>query len=251
MNKLTLYILLVLLLASCATKKQILYFQDATNLDQNNREFFFEPIIENNDVLHISVSSLDNEVIQPFKRNGQEGGMQNNQNLLLQGYLVNAEGNIQFPVLGAVQVTGKTRNQVEQFLTKELKNFITDVVVDVRIMNFKVTVIGDVNSPGVFRIQDERITLVEAIALAGDLTRDGKRKDITIIREEDGKQKVAKIDITDTQFINSPFYFLKQNDVVYIEPSLRGVKKSGFVPDIPALLSLFTVVLSTVIILTR
>jgi len=125
------------------------------------------------------------------------------------------------------------------------------VVVDVRILNFKITVLGEVNNPGVFEIQDERVTLPQAIGLAGDLNKDGKRENITVIREENGVQKVSRIDLTKTDLFSSPFYYLKQNDVVYVEPSLKGVKKAGFIPDVPALLSLFTVVLSTVIILTR
>jgi polysaccharide export outer membrane protein len=118
-------------------------------------------------------------------------------------------------------------------------------------MNFNITVLGEVKTPGVYNIKDERVTLPEALALAGDFTLDGRRKDVLIIREEDGKRKVERIDFTSSDLFTSPFYFLKQNDVVYVEPSLKGVKKSGFIPDIPALLSLVTVILSTVILLTR
>lgn len=250
MKKLVFPFLLLLLVTSCATKKQILYFQDAEELNQSDDTQIFEPIIEANDILHVSVSSMNNEVVLPFKRNTGEN-ISNNQNQLLQGYLVNAEGKIQFPVLGEIEVAGKTREEVVLMLKNKLSEFITDVVVDVRIMNFKVTVLGAVNSPGVYRIQDERVTLPQALGLAGDLSQDGKRSEIMIIRQEEGKQKVTKVDLRETDFFNSPYYFLKQNDVVYVEPSLRGVKKSGFIPDIPALLSLFSVVLSTVIILTR
>ncbi len=250
MKKLVFPFLLLLLVTSCATKKQILYFQDAEELNQSDDTQIFEPIIEANDILHISVSSMNNEVVLPFKRNAGEN-LSNNQNQLLQGYLVNADGNIRFPVLGEMKVAGKTREEVVTLLKGQLSEFITDVVVDVRIMNFKVTVLGAVNNPGVYRIQDERVTLPQAIGLAGDLSQDGKRSEIMIIRQEEGKQKVTKVDLRATDFFNSPYYFLKQNDVVYVEPSLRGVKKSGFIPDIPALLSLFSVVLSTVIILTR
>lgn len=250
MNKYLLLLVIFFLLSSCATRKQILYFQDIDDNQESELALAFEPIIESNDVLHIAVSSLDQQVVAPFQRN-RENAMQNNQNQFLQGYLVNSDGDIQFPVLGPISVLGKTRKEVEAILTKKLTEFVNDVVVDVRIINFKVTVIGGVTSPGVYRIPDERITLIEAIGLAGDLSLDGRRNDIMIIRQEDGKQKVSRVDITDTNFMNSPYFFLKQNDVVYVEPSLRGVKKAGFIPDIPALLSLFTVILSTVIIITR
>ncbi|WP_034257967.1 polysaccharide biosynthesis/export family protein [Altibacter lentus] len=251
MKKAILLVLTFASLMSCATKKQILYFQDAESIDQAMIKETFEPIIEPNDILHISISSIDSEVVKPFERvTGLENNV-GNSNPGLQGYLVDAEGNIRFPVLGDVPVAGKTRGEVQTLLKAKLSEYIKDVVVDVRIMNFKITVLGQVNDPGVYAIKDERITLPEAIGLAGDFTLDGNRNEVVIIRENDGKRIVGRVDFTQTDFFDSQFYFLKQNDVVYVEPSLKGVKKSGFLPDIPALLSLVTVVLSTVIILTR
>ena len=250
MKKIALIILSVFLISSCATKKQILYFQDAEELNNLNELNIFEPEIEANDILHITVSSLDESVVLPFKMTINQG-VSNNQNPLLNGYLVNNLGNIQFPVLGQVAVAGKTRGEVVTLLTSKISEYVKDVVVDVRIMNFKVTVIGGVNNPGVYTIVDERVTLPQAIGLAGDISEDGKRNNIMIIRQEDGKQKVIRVDFTKIDFFTSDYYFLKQNDVVYVEPSLKGIKKSGFIPDIPALLSLFTIILSTTIILTR
>ncbi|TXD73694.1 sugar transporter [Aequorivita antarctica] len=251
MNKIIILLLICISLFSCATKKEIVYFQDAENLNLKEIETSFEPIIEPNDILYITVSSMDEEVTKPFKRTiGSEGSPITN-NIQLQGYLVDSEGNIRFPVLGTLPVMGKTRGTVEKELKTKLSEYITDVVVDVRIINFKVTVIGEVKAPGVFRIQDERVTLPEAIALAGDFTLDGNRKEVTVIREENGVRKVSKIDYTSSELFTSSYYFLKQNDIVYVEPSLKGVRKSGFIPDVPALLSLVTVILSTVIILTR
>ncbi|PKA84350.1 polysaccharide export outer membrane protein [Ulvibacter sp. MAR_2010_11] len=251
MKKYCLLFVLAFSLFSCATKKQILYFQDADTLNQTAIDKNFEPLIEPNDILHIALSSMDQEVLLPFVRTtGLENNIGNN-NAGLQGYLVSNTGLIHFPVLGDVAVAGKTRGEVETTLQTQLEDYVKDVVVDVRIMNFKITVLGQVTHPGVFEIKDERVTLPEAIGLAGDFTLDGNRNEVVIIREEDGKRKVGRIDFTQTDFFNSPFYFLKQNDVVYVEPSLKGVKKSGFLPDIPAMLSLVTIILSTVIILTR
>ncbi|MEM7084663.1 MAG: polysaccharide biosynthesis/export family protein [Bacteroidota bacterium] len=242
---------LVILATSCATKKEIIYFQDAEALNDKLSEQNFEPIIESNDILYVAISSMDEAVLAPFKRNtGLEGNITNS-NAGLQGYLVNVDGAINFPVIGDVNVAGKTRGQVEIQLKSLLSEYITDVVVDVRIMNFKVTVLGEVNVPGVYTIADERVTLPQALGLAGDLSEDGKRDNIMVIREVDGKQQVARVDLTKTDLFSSPYYFLKQNDVIYVEPSLKGVKKSGFIPDVPALLSLFTIVLSSVILLTR
>ena len=241
----------ITLLTSCATKKEIVYFQDADNLAERKNSQTFEPIIESNDILYVSISSMNEAVLMPFKRStGMEGNMSNS-NAGLQGYLVNVDGDIRFPVIGNVSVAGKTRGRVEAELKSKLSEFITDVVVDVRIMNFKITVIGEVNNPGVYSIADERVTLPQALGLAGDLSEDGRRDNILVIREINGQQQVSRIDLTKTEFFSSPYYFLKQNDVVYVEPSTKGVKKSGFIPDIPALLSLMTVVLSTIILLTR
>lgn len=251
MKKFVVIILATISLLSCATKKQILYFQDAETLDSTDIQKAFEPLIEQNDILYISISSIDETVVKPFNRNtGLEGNI-NQSNPGLQGYLVNTEGNINFPVLGTLTVAGKNRTEVEDMLKTLLLEYIKDVVVDVRIMNFKVTVLGEVNNPGVYTIRNERVTIPEALGLAGDLTEDGSRVDVTIIREEAGKRVVSRVDITQTDFYTSKFFFLKQNDVVYVQPSLKGVKKSGFIPSIPALLSFVTVVLSTVILLTR
>lgn len=251
MKKVLLLILAVACLTSCATKKEILYFQDSETLDQQAISQTFEPIIEPNDILHITISSMDSEVVKPFQK---ESGLENNagaNNLSLRGYLVDSEGTIQFPGVGSVSVAGKTRATIEADLKTALMEFVKEVVVDVRIINFKITVLGEVNNPGVFTVEDERVTIPQAIGLAGDFSEDGSRSDVTVIREIDGKRRVARIDFTNSDLFDSPFYFLKQNDIVYVEPSLKGVKKSGFIPDIPALLSLFTIVLSTVIILTR
>lgn len=246
-----LLLLIVGSLFSCATKKEIIYFQDSEALNQSEIQKAFEPLIEPNDILHISISSFDATLVAPFNKEKVAQNAVNEQSLSLQGYLVSPEGTINFPVLGHINVAGKTRSGIEQLLKGKLTDYVTDVVVDVRILNFKVTVLGEVNAPGVYTIRNERVTLPEALGLAGDLTEDADRNNIMIIREEDGKRIVSKLDITSTEFFSSKFFFLKQNDVIYAEPSLRGVKKSGFIPDIPALLSLVTVVLSAVILITR
>jgi len=251
MRKVVLISLAVFSLLSCATKKEIIYFQDSDSLNNTEIQKAFEPIIEPNDILHISISSFDDSLVAPFNKEKFAENNANADNLALQGYLVNSEGNINFPVLGAIAVAGKSRSEIENLLRTKLMEYITDVVVDVRILNFKVTILGEVANPGVYTIRNERVTVPEALGLAGDLTDDGNRNNISIIREENGKRIVTKLDLTKSDVFTSTFFFLKQNDVIYVEPSLRGVKKSGFIPDIPALLSLVTVILSAVIIITR
>jgi polysaccharide export outer membrane protein len=252
MKKYFVIVVAILSLFSCATKKQILYFQDIEELNLQDINQSFEPIIEANDILYISISSLNEELVKPFLRN--LGVSPNNiatSNPGLQGYLVDSDGNIRFNVIGDISVGGKTRAEVITVLNEKLSEYIKDLVVDVRIINFNVTILGEVNAPGIYTIDDERVTLPEALALAGDFTLDGKRKDVLVIREEDGKRKVERIDFTKSDFFAGPFYFLKQNDIVYVEPSLKGVKKSGFISGTPVLFSLVSIILSTVILLTR
>tara|TARA_R110002072_G_scaffold192257_1_gene349155 strand:- start:40915 stop:41664 length:750 start_codon:yes stop_codon:yes gene_type:complete len=249
MKKLILIIILASFLASCATKKEILYFQNAEQLNEQETAQYFEPKIEPNDILYISVSALEEKIIKPFQK--VSGLPTDTRDEQLQGYLVSPNGTIQYPGLGPVEVVGKTRVEVISSLTDMLSEYVKDVVVDVRIINFKITVLGEVAMPGVYTIKDERVTIPQAIGLAGDFTADGKRETVTIIREENGVQTVTKVDFTKTDFFSSPYYFLKQNDIIYVEPSLKGVKKSGFIPDVPALLSVATIILSAVILLTR
>ncbi len=238
---------------SCASKKDVIYFQDASEMNLANIEKEFQPIIEVNDILHITLTSLNEETLLPFIRikEAQQGDNALSSNPGLSGYLVNVDGNISFPVIGTIKVEGFTRQYIEDFLKKELKKYIEDIVVDVRIMNFKVTVIGEVKNPGVFQIVDERVTLLEALALAGDLTEYANRHAITIIREENDIQKVTKIDLTTADIYNSPYYFLKQNDLVYVEPSKKGVVKTGHIDSITTLLAVLTITLSTIIIITN
>ena len=249
MKKLISILVLACCLASCATKKEILYFQDADTLSAKESSRYFEPEITANDILFISVSAASEEVLKPYKRN--IGIENNNTDEQLQGYLVGSDGSVQYPGLGKVMVAGKTRKEVIELLTDKLSVYVKGVVVDVRIINFKITVLGEVANPGVYTIKDERVTIPQAIGLAGDFTNDGNREDVVIIREVDGSQQVTRIDFTKTDLFASPYYFLKQNDVVYVQPSLKGVKKSGFIPDVPALLSVATIILSAVILLTR
>jgi len=242
----------IFLVCSCATKRDIIYFQNIDELNETGISQSFEPIIEANDILYITISSLNPDVILPFIKTPNPSNTGNNNfNPGLQGYLVNVEGNIILNVIGEIQVAKKTRGQAIQIIKNALKSYVTDVVVDVRIMNFEVTVLGAVNMPGKFAIKDERISIPEALALAGDLTEFGQRNEIIIVREVEGLRKTARIDLRTADFFESEFYFLKQNDLVYVLPSEVGVKQSGFIPDVPGLLSLVTVILSTVILLTR
>lgn len=249
MNRVICLMLLALSLNSCATKDEIVYFYEGKESLNGQRNLLeYEPKIEKNDVLRINVSSssINEEIVEPFQMRGQGqqtgGGV--NQNPSLNGYLVRPDGIINFPILGEIKVEGLTRTQIQKKLEKEIETYVKDPIVDVRIMNFKVTVLGEVGSPGRVEILDGRISMPELLAMSGDITYDGRRENITIIREEDGIKKIGYIDMTDTDFFKSPFFYLKQNDIVYVEPSYRKVKSAGFFSSYQGIISIGTTIIS-------
>lgn len=253
MKKSFLLLVLVILLNSCATKDEIVYFQNLENLEHMDTLEHFEPRIEVNDVLDIQISSLNEEVIEPFRfkmnrQSGGGGGQSQNQGPI--GYLVEADGTIKFPVLGEIPVEGKTRRELEEDLTTRLEEYVTDVVVRVRIVNFRVTVLGETGS-SVIQIPNERITLPELIAMAGDITYDGKRENILVIRDHNGKKTYGRVDMTEAEVFQNPYYYLKQNDIVYVEPTYRTVKSAGFITSWQGIVSIVTTAFSLVILFTR
>lgn len=221
----------VLLLSSCGSNKDLAYFQDEplrnADLSVNN----FELTYKTGDMLTIDVSALDPDVVRPFNLPavsysntviGAQG------TLKMQTYLIDNEGNIQFPVIGAIQMRGLTRTQAKEMLTKKLTEYIKDPIVNIRLANFTVTVLGEVNKPGAYTIQDERVSIPEALGLAGDLTIYGQRKDVLLIREIDGVKHYAKLDLTSVNVLNSKNYFLTQNDILYVTPNNAKARSSNY-----------------------
>lgn len=253
MRKPLIFILSILFLASCSTREEIVYFQNIEKLNEMEAIEHFETKIEVNDVLRITVSSRNEEVVRPFQLNTSNqamGGGGGGNSPVLNGYLVGVDGTIQFPTLGSVQVLNRTRSELEGYLTKELRDFVTDAVVQVRIVNFKITVLGETGS-SVIQVPDERISIPEAIAMAGDITYNGKRENILIIRDNNGKKTYSRVDMTDADVFEHPYYFLKQNDIIYVEPTYRQVKAAGFITSWQGLVSIFTTAFSLYILFTR
>ncbi len=256
MKKSILIILIIFSFSSCATKDEIVYFQNLEKLENMEAIEHFEPRIEVNDVLDIQVSSLNEEVVEPFRfrSNRQSGGgggsSSGGQSQGPIGYLVDVDGTIKFPVLGVLDVEGKTRRELEGYLTAELKEYVKDVVVRVRIVNFRITVLGETGT-SVIQIPNERITMPELIAMSGGITYNGKRENILVIRDHDGKKSYGHVDMTDVDLFKNPYYFLKQNDIVYVEPTYRTVKSAGFINSWQGLVSIFTTAFSLVILFTR
>lgn len=243
----------VFILSSCSTRKEIVYFQGIEQVEGMPAPTEFQPEIEVNDVIRIDVSSIDSELVAPFRFNteGQSGGSGGGGNSSsLHGYLVDVDGNINFPVLGEVQVLGMTREEIEEYFTEELRTYVKDAVVRVRIVNFKVTVVGEIGS-SVIQVPEERLSIIQAIAMAGDISYDGKRENVLVVRMEDGKIISGRLDLTSAQIFNDPFYYLKQNDIVYVEPTYRRVKSAGFITSWQGIVSIITTSLSLILLFTN
>jgi polysaccharide export outer membrane protein len=244
-------LLLCLLIASCASRKKVVYLQniDSANLGDSAR---FEPTLQPDDLLSIIVSAETPEVTTPFNLPQIQGNYEigNNQNGI-KTYLVDNQGYIDFPVLGKVRLGGLTRSEANAKLVKDISEYITNPSINLRILNYKVSVIGEVNKPGTFTLDSERLTLLEALSMAGDLTIYGKRDNILVIRESDGKKSFNRIDITKADFLSSEFYYLAQNDVVVIEPNQTKVNSSVVGPNITVTVSVLSLLVTIGIIIFR
>ena len=234
-------VFLLFAVASCRTKKEVVYFQESAdtaskssiqwkNFPKKDSSVFqtYDPIIRHNDILNIFVSSINPEAASFFNpvTGGSAMGNIARANPEIIGYLVDVKGEIELPLIGAVKVEGLTVPMIKDTLKKKLEKYLENPSVRVIFENFKVSILGEVKSPGIYSVVNERITLPEAIASAGDLTIFGRRENIMIIREENGKKEFATIDITKRDFFESPYYFLHPNDVVYVEPVGSKIESS-------------------------
>ena len=214
------------LACSCAPVKDIAYFQNKIVDSPEKIDKHAGIVIQPKDMLSIIVSSRNPELVAMFNlpvvtyQAGSEitgtGGYQR-----LTGYIVDNEGYIDFPVLGRLRVAGMTRWELAELVKSKLVDggYLSDAVVTVEFMNFKVSVIGEVNAPGTFSIDGDKVTVLQAISLARDLTIFGMRENVTVIRERDGERTMYEINLCDVSMFDSPAYFLQQNDIVYVQPS--------------------------------
>jgi polysaccharide export outer membrane protein len=230
---LILSILLVFIIGlnSCVSKKEIVYFQDLerdTVLVTNQK---YNIVFHPGDIITITVSAADLESVKPFNMpvvsfsasDGRISGAQR-----LQDYLVDIYGDIDFPVLGKIHIANLTRKEATDLLVEKLKEYINNPIVNIRLTNFKITVLGEVRSPGTYVVQNERITLPEALGLAGDMTISGKRDNVLVVRDIGGEQYKFRVNLTTDDVFKSPVYFLAQNDVIYVEPKKALIRDSSF-----------------------
>lgn len=247
----TIPFLIIVLLFSCAQRKDLVYYQDIDAMSSQNNKSSYEIKIQQDDLLSIIVSAEDPEVAAPFNLSSVITQQSNNLNNLggqmtMQLYLVDSQGNIEFPVLGKLKVSGLTRTEVMQMLHSKIATYIKNPIINLRIANFKVSIQGEVVAPGSYPVNSERITLIEALSLAGDLTIYGKRNNVLIIRETNGVKSFNRVDITNADFINSPFYYLSQNDVVYVEPNKSRINAAAVGPNTGVIISISSLLITLI-----
>jgi polysaccharide export outer membrane protein len=245
-NKL-IFILIILFLTACASTKETTYFNNiqtgtipapTTNVDVP---------IQKNDILSISINSLNPEASAVFNVSNQPRESM--------GYLVNEDGYIQLPIMGNIRAIGLTKKQLSDQITKLLidQKLLIDPIVNIRHLNFKVTVLGEVARPTVINVPSEKISLLEAIGLAGDLTIYGKRENVLLIREKQtGQKEIFRINLNNDQIFRSDFYYLQPNDVIYVEPNQAKVASASTTRQwLPTIFSALAVILNVVRITTR
>lgn len=247
----------IVLASSCATSKDIVYLQDTNVYPSSGIGQNYEIKIQKDDLLGITVNSKDPELALPFNLPTiayQAGkGEQLTTAQQLQGYLVDSEGNIDFPLLGNLHVAGMTRLELTNLLKKRLTdgNYLSDPVVNVKLLNYKIAVMGEVTKPGTYPINSDRVSILDALSMAGDLTIYGKREDIKIIREENGIRTVAVVDLKSSDLFASPYFYLQQNDVVYVSPNKSRVGQSTYNSNLPLLVSCLSVLISAILVFVK
>ena len=258
--KFILCLLLVGFLCSCVSREEMVYFQHLDLIENSPDASNYNNLkIKPNDQLAITVSADEIEAAMPFNLpyvgnslGGQSGEVRIGGTPSLQKYLVNSDGEIQFPVLGSIEVVGLNRKELSSLLEAKISDYIKNPIVNIQISNFQITVLGEVKQPGTFPVQDEYISLPKALGLAGDLTIYGKRKNVLVVRESmNGVKEHAYLDLTDAGIVNSRFYYLQQNDVVYVEPNGPQLQSASYNRNASVYISIASVLVSLAVLLTR
>ena len=225
------------ILNSCGNMKDATYFSGTQDTKFMNEYKNWEPVIKPNDLLSIMVSSVNPEAAEIFNvsnTNTSQSSTVSGTTAQVSGYLVDQDGFIRFPILGAIKASGKTKKQIRELITAELENreLLLEPIVDIRYLNFKVSVLGEVKNPSVLTIPDEKVSILEALGLAGDITVYGERNNVVVISEEEfGVKKFSRVDLTSNEIFNSPNYYLKPNDIVYVEANKKKVASTSMTPQ--------------------
>lgn len=238
------------LLASCGSREDVVYFQNAKNFETVVDTDTFIVKFKTNDIVSIYVSAFDLDAVRPFNLYKGQADITNNAESV--DYLIDLEGNIDYPILGKVKLLGLSVEEAKELFKSKLSDYIKDPIVNIRILNFRISVLGEVNSPGIYNVSGERITLLEAMSLAGDLKIKARRDNVLVIRNFNGSKVYTRVDLRSKELFNSPVYYLTQNDVVYIEPNKSAISASYLDARAGLIFSIFSLLVTTsVIIATR
>ena len=244
--------LFIIVFSSCVSKKNINYFQnDLSITNKNNTNYALK--FKSDDLLVINVMSKDLDAVKSFNMPSISYDVITNTAMgtpKLQNYLVDNDGYIQFPIIGKLKVKGLTRVELVNLLSTKIKPFVNDAIVNVLLVNFKVNVLGDVKKPGMFTITNERLTVLDALALAGDTNISGERV-VEVKRETDAGIVTGLIDLKSNTLFASPYFYLQQNDVVYVNPNKARIQSASYNQNTGLFISIGSVLISLISILTR
>ena len=240
MKNLIYYLILLLTMFSCKPKENMVYMEKEKAVAETeiNQAVFYGTHIQSGDLLDIKVTAFDENAVRPFNLHSMNNATNPEQvnlgqvgQIAPQGYLVDNEGYIYFPVLGKLYIKGMTLAQLRADIEKRLLTYLSDPLVSIKQLNFNVTVLGEVKKPGQYTNPSDKITVLQALGLAGDMTDYGNRTNVKLIREIDGVSKTFTIDFTDKNITSSPYYYMQQNDVLYVEPDLIKKKTANIDPN--------------------
>ena len=265
-KKFFLYSFTGLVLFSCAPRQEINYMTDIDNVALDNAIKNSRSTLQPGDQLIVSISARDMDAVKPFNQNYSSSttvtqySLPSSNSLPQQTpvsgptYFVDTNYNITFPQIGKISVQGENIETFRDKISGILSKYIKDPIVDVKLVNFKVSISGEVKSPGTYVIPEGNATVLSALAMAGDTTPYGIRQNVLLIRNVDGKITHHRIDISKSEFINSPYYYLKQNDIIYVQPNVNREKAARLDPNLGVYISIVSVVVSlgiSVIALTK
>lgn len=249
----SLFVMVTLFFSSCGSRKNMVYLQpDSTQVSTLYEQFV--PKIQANDILTIVVTAADPKVTAPFNPVSMmaNGNLTQQTDLALRPtYTVEDNGDINLPMLGKVHVAGLTRVQAIEKIRNELSQYIKDPGVNINFNNFRISVLGEVARPGSFIMPTERVSVLEALGMAGDLTIRGVRENVMLIREIDGQKSVHRLDLTQQNTLNSPYYYLVQNDVIYVEPNKAQINNSKLGSNTNVIISIAGLLITVISVLTR
>lgn len=253
-------LILILSIMSCASRKDVVYLYDlediedasvATKIDSIR---FSSPVYKIDDRLTINVSSSNSEAAAPYNlptSSFNTGGLSSTGQQQQQSFLVDEKGYINFPRLGKINVVGKNRVELEAYLIKRIQPFLSDVKVNIQLVNFRISVLGEVTRPGSFTLNREKMTIFQALSLAEGVSIHGKRNNIKLIREDNGIISYYNLDISTKSVVNSPAYYVQQNDVIYVAPNKARVNASTSSPTNSYIISATGLLITIISLLTR